>query len=296
MLILTALFFVLFFLSIFLFLSFRHGNPVHDMVRLPAYWVSVNKGKQGFATPETLSYGPSRQQYLLFVEEKSKGADKPAVFFIHGGGWQFGKPAYFLPHAEVLAAAGYPVYLLCHRKIPRYDVRHMQEDLDLGLKTCLTDLNARYGNQHPLILGGMSSGGNLSALKFLRDNNRDRILAGFFFAAPLDLDKMRMSLPIMLFAGRRQTSKYKTANPINYIDPEDKRPVLIMHGLRDGIVEPETSVSFFLKRNKTAPHSTQLVLWPEGNHFYPANWSFENGPVQETLLRWLSSCQQQMTG
>ncbi|MCB0706510.1 MAG: alpha/beta hydrolase [Saprospiraceae bacterium] len=290
---LSAPFMLVFVLLLFflLYVFVTSGNPFYDLVRLPRYWFLVNRHHVGFAQPEKIKYGPHPAQYHLFIAARNPTREQqPAILFIHGGGWQFGKPALFLAHAEVLSDAGYPVYLMCHRKVPRYHAKHMLEDLDLGFQACQADLSKRIGEKRKIIVGGMSSGGNLAALLFLKNASNDKLVAGFFQGAPLDLTKMPLSPSVTLFAGRRKKALFQFANPISYLKESDKRPVLITQGLKDGMVPPATSISFFKARLKHAPQTTRLILWPEGNHFYPASWSFDAGHIRQDLLRWLEAC------
>jgi acetyl esterase/lipase len=290
-----SVFFLILFCGLLLLLSFRPGNPIFDMIRLPRHLKKVKRAHPPTRDIQRIPYGPHRAQYLLYVAPGEDSAPhQPAIFFLHGGGWQFGHPRMFIHHGQVIAAAGYPVYLLCHRKIPWAGAAAIQQDVDEGFKTVLRDLAARGSTGRKVVFWGMSSGGNLGSLLFL-DSQRlarlgcsaARLAGGLFMAAPLDLDQMWFSPPLRTFAGRRRGTKYQTVNPILFIRPEDQRPILIIHSVQDGIVEISNATTFFRQRLQYAPQATQMIVLPRGIHFDPASWVYEDGKVRSYIFDWL---------
>ena len=240
-----------------------------------------------------VDYGKHPQQYYLecWLPEWER-ADRPLIVFIHGGGWQFAKPDYFTANAYKLARMGFRVVMISHRKIFRYRYPEMREDLNL-LNECIGRMpNAKRG----VILGGMSSGGNLSAHQGLDPKFPPpyRVLGLYFLGAPLDLNQMPLSPPVYGFAGKRGSSLFEKANTIRLADSVKEEKVWIGHGNMDAIVPVAAARSFYERLVNRRPEGTEYVELEGGTHIKIAAWSYDKNPLSDKLIEWLSSFEVQV--
>ena len=132
----------------FVFLILPKGNPIHEILHLPAYWWQLYRMDTRSLKPEKLAYGPHHRQYFIFVPppEKRVVPEKLVVYF-HGGGWKFGRPEQFIASAKAFHEAGYPVILPSLRRIPFANYFDMRKDLN-QLVLSITQLQQQYLQYH----------------------------------------------------------------------------------------------------------------------------------------------------
>lgn len=259
-----------------------------EFFQIFGHWYQVQTYPKQDLQIRKWSYGEHPQQYLLecWLPECER-ADRPLIVFIHGGGWQFAKPDYFTANAHKLASLGFRVIMPCHRKIFRYRYPAMREDLQLINAWVATRPQAARG----VILGGMSSGGNLSAHQGLDPDFPPpfKVLGLYFLGAPLDLDQMVMSPPVFGFAGWRGTTQYQKANAIRLADAVQDERIWIGHGDQDAVVPVAAARSFYRRLADRQPAYVEYCELPGGNHIKIAAWSYDKNPLADKLIDWLSS-------
>ncbi|RMG88490.1 MAG: hypothetical protein D6714_00615, partial [Bacteroidetes bacterium] len=109
----------------------------------------------------------------------------------------------------------------------------------------------------------------------------------FLLGAPLDLRLMRPSPNVYFFAGPRNGERFKRANPIEFLSPGHRLPVLGIHGMKDGFVEFESALAFYQKLEKICPTCLRFYPLPETTHLETAGWSFLDNGIREMLFSWL---------
>ena len=265
----------------------------HEFWQLWSHWQNLGLDEDAQFEEERISFGPHSRQYMLRIGPQESVHDK-AVFFYHGGGWQFGRPEQFRKYAHVLVREGYQVFLPSHRKIPFSNYGDMQADIQLALKAAMHWLRDRKGQERRMVIGGMSSGGNLAALLALDPENRraagvdlETIAGLFILAAPLNLDEMWMSPSLLAFAGPRGGDLYRQANPHAFLDAGMPPPMLIVHGAEDALVELAAAQSFYEKMQEQYPDRAEWLLLPQGSHLDVASWAYQDNFIRYTLLHWL---------
>ncbi len=242
-----------------------------------------------------IKYGRHFRQYFYLYEPLDSNTSKNNVIvYFHGGGWQFAKPEAFAANAQSWVDEGYAVFMPSHRRIPFFDYYDMREDLNLILEKVQLVMKEKGLVEQGIILGGMSSGGNLAALvlydRMALENinlNQDLFSGLFLFGAPLNLELMRPSPPIWFYAGKTGSPKFQKANPINYLKKNESVPVLGIHGTKDGLVEYKSASSFFDKLETINPEIIQFLQLENGTHLEAAGWSFMDNEVRPTLFEWL---------
>ncbi|RMG88343.1 MAG: alpha/beta hydrolase, partial [Bacteroidetes bacterium] len=164
---------ILIFLSVLLayvwaFWLVPKGNPLQEILQIPVWWARMMRLPTSDMARTKIKYGTHWRQYLVVCTPKNGAPGRRGVIvYIHGGGWQFSRPEVFGPNAAEWVRAGFVVVMPSHRRIPFYHCDHMREDLKLILEKTVEWMEAHEMGASRLILGGMSSGGNLAALAAL---------------------------------------------------------------------------------------------------------------------------------
>ena len=241
------------------------------------------------------SFGKHSKQYFLLMLPKATAPKRDKIIlYYHGGGWRAGSPEMFKANAKVFIDQGYPVVMPAHRKTPKYNYQAIREDLSVGLLKILEALQTHQLADKKIVLGGMSSGANLVAL-MLYDRKTlqgiglsQKIFAGIFLCgAPLDLNKMRDSFPLISFTGKRTEAMFQQANPINYLQEKESLPILFIHGKKDGFVPFLAGYNFIQKFKEKHAHLLTEFIIEKGSHMDAGNWVFYDRPLRKTLLKWL---------
>ena len=239
------------------------------------------------------TFGKHPRQYLCWFEPE-KDTRNQIIIFYHGGAWTFGTPEIFSNRAKILTQQGYQVIMPSHRKLPFNSYKEIREDLILTL-TKVYELMAKKGILHKkIILGGMSSGGNLIGLllfdnTFLKQTNftTEHFVGGFFLAAPLSLEGMTESFVLELYAGKKNTEIFKKASPINFLPDTFSKPVLIVHGTEDGIVKYQSTIDFVKALEKVSTILVDFYTIKGGSHLKAASWVYKNNALRKKILSWL---------
>lgn len=241
-------------------------------------------------------YGKHKRQYFLFLLPGEEQAMRDAVIvYIHGGGWQFGSPEMFRPNALSLVEMGYPVFMISHRRIPEFDILDMREDLVMCMLEIRKTMKSEGLSDKKIILGGVSSGGNLASLlafdSRLREavGWREELPAGvFLIAAPLNLGGMWQSPPLWFLAGKRDGDRFRLANPIDQLAKGENLRTLIIHGTHDGLVKYQSVVDFYKKMKVMGASDVQFETIKQGTHLDAASWCFPDHISNQILLNWLN--------
>lgn len=243
-------------------------------------------------------YGMYSGAALLMDVHKPANPNGYGVVFISGSGWtapmaysswQLKSNAQSMMYAKPLVAAGYTVFTLNHRALPRYRYPAAVDDVQRAVRFIRHNA-AKYGIRADRIgASGGSSGGHLVSMLGTLDGKGKpgdpdpveresaKVQCVVARAAPTDFFLMEpagarfvgVSLP-QTEAGRgpdKQSVEYKMyteASPVSHISADDP-PFLLMHGDKDELVPYAQSIEFE-KALKAARVTTKLVLVPGGGH------------------------------
>ena len=271
------------------------GVFLYEGLRLPPWAFRMETYPAGDYRKEKYSYGKHFRQYILYFQPKKAGTTKNhVIIYFHGGGWQFGRPEMFRANAQTLTKLGYHVFMPSHRRIPFFDIEDLREDTLSALLKIIEIMRAEGLEDKKIILGGISSGGNLAALLAFDRSilkkaglSQDIFSALFLLGSPLNLNGMWKSPPLRMLAGKRNGKVFKKASPIFHLQARESLPTLILHGEKDGLVEYASTVSFYEKMKQEGAKDVWFETLPEGNHLDSASWCFENHPSHKILLDWL---------
>ncbi len=88
----------------------------------------------------------------------------PAVFWIHGGGWQTGDKSMVALKPKAFMDAGFVFVSISHRLLPSVDMGAITRDVSSALGWVHRNIAAHGGDPDRLLVMGHSSGGQLAAL------------------------------------------------------------------------------------------------------------------------------------
>jgi len=282
-------------LTVFVGLMIR-GTLLHELLHLPLFHYRLFKNRPGPIDFYRHSFGTHTKQYFLhFPPSENEIEKKQVVIFFHGGGWSLGSPEMFKLNAAFFTKRGYHVFMPSYRRIPFYGYPEIREDLDAGFFEILEEMKELGLENHKIILGGTSAGGNLAALlaydrERLEARNVDpMIFSGMLlFGAALDLSLMYPSPVRWFYAGSSTDPAFKKASPINYLESEETLPVLMVHGTKDGLVAYRSAEAFIKKITERQSENLTIYILPEGTHLDVGSWNFFDNDLRKLMVDWLA--------
>ena len=258
-----------------------------DILRIRSYHRSLAALPVGVQW-ETIVFGEHhRQRGLLALQPEAPAA--PLAVWIHGGGWQFGNPALLEAFGDYFYARGYHVWMPSHRRLFRYRGCDIVDDLAAGFGELASRLPGRHdhgrlksrgqASRWPVLLGGMSSGGQLATLLALRPG----LWAGDAFAtagliacgAPLSLAHIGSSPTRRRLAGAARSQRWCDIDALHNLERAPDFPAVLLHGTADGLVPFESGLAFASKARSIGWDSLRFVPLPGGDHLSAARWIFE---------------------
>ncbi len=255
-----------------------------DLFRIPAYHRTLAQRPVGVQW-ESIAFGPHhRQQGLLALQPDQARA--PLAVWIHGGGWQFGSPQLLESFGDYFFERGYHVWMPSHRRLFRYRGKHILDDLIAGFSELVARLPAgdRLGSDsidapRPVLLGGMSSGGQLATLLALRQ----KLWAGSAFTTagliacggPLSLAQIGSTPTRRRLAGAVASARWCDIDALHNLTEAPDFPAIVLHGTADGLVPFESGLAFAAKAKRLGWDRLTFVPLPGGDHLSAARWIFE---------------------
>ncbi len=224
------------------------------------------------------------EQLLLDVYRPPvRGAPRPAVVLVHGGGMWTGSRADMAAPARQLARAGYVACAVDYRLVEAAAARHRWpaqiDDVQLAVRWVRANAG-RYGVD-PGRVGayGWSAGGQLAALLGMRDT-RDGSAALAAYPSRVkcvvdlagDVDLAAYTHPpalhevVALLGGTSDEvpERYRDVSPLSWID-ERTSPFLIVHGAPDDVVPIDQSLRL-VSALRAAGIDVEYVELPDAGH------------------------------
>lgn len=271
------------------------GTILHELLHIPNFWIKNFRIPKKNLVVHKVKFGKHRQQYFLFCQpKKNVPLKKHAILYFHGGGWMAGSPEILKAAGQLFADHGYVSVFSNYRKAPFFSYPEMREDISNCLKKLNQHLKEENFNIDKFIIGGMSAGANLAALLTYDDDELKKInispkqiRGAFLSGSPVDLSQMIWSFPLYFYAGKRKGINFQKANPINYLSKPESRPILMIHGNKDGLVPFRNTTTFLQKINSINPNLAKMHFIENGTHMDTASWSYENNEIRKAILNWL---------
>ena len=231
----------------------------------------------------TVDYDPKtgdRTTMDVMIPQGTSGAN-PAVFLVHGGGWEVGDKSAMRRMAEPLADLGYVTVSVGYRLIPEGVYPFSSQDV-----SCAWDFfiaNAKEYNVDPkrVAVLGYSAGGHLTNLHATGQSVQSianrcgvekttvRPAAAISSAGLSSLLDVNPDDTTETFLGGTKDAARATwieASPITHVDPTDP-PFLFVHGEDDVVVNHDQAKKMY-DALKKAGVEARLMTIPGGGHLF----------------------------
>jgi len=186
--------------------------------------------------------GSDNERQTLDVYAPTEGKDHPIVFWIHGGGWQYGDKAEVDAKPQACVDRGYVFVSVGYRLVPDVTIDVMAGDVAKAFRW-VHDNAAKYGgNPEAMIVTGHSAGAQLAALvsideRYLKAEGLS--LANIQGCIPVDGDTYDVPMQIATVEQKRADSyrrkfgdeeSQKNLSPVTHVAANKHiPPVLILH-------------------------------------------------------------------
>ncbi|MDR3574510.1 MAG: alpha/beta hydrolase [Anaerolineaceae bacterium] len=249
---------------------------------------------------EKVRFGSDPQQVMLLVwPSRPELRRKSAVLFLHGGGWYSGNPLLFRFVGHFFASLGYPTLLGGYRLAPNNKFPAQMEDIYRGLNTGLYALAQHGVNVDQIIAGGQSAGAQLSALLVYDRYHAARAsalqgksIAGYFsISGPISFaDCTNPELLKMIADLMGEGVDWNAADPIRFIQGDEKVPALLIHGDRDPLVDMANTRAFAARLAQSCANPVEVFLVRGGHHADLVALFVNDLPITQVLEKWLVRC------
>ena len=191
---------------------------------------------------------------------------RPAVVFIHGGGWMAGDKNVYEGRAKKYALAGFHTFSINYR-LAKFDNPETQWDAQLqDVRSFIRWLKANASNLRvdptKIAVCGDSAGAHLSLfLGCLRDVNA---VVNMFGPSDLTTPHMKYLLSSnALFGGKDDNELFESASPIRLVNLTTV-PVCTIHGTKDEVVPYSQAVE--LKKVLDNKYVENILVTYDGGH------------------------------
>jgi acetyl esterase/lipase len=197
--------------------------------------------------------------FLPPLEEKNR----PAVLFIHGGGWIEGDRSQLRGYGILLARLGFVCMCNSYRLSNESIWPAQIQDVNCAIRYLRTNATDLGLDPDRIGVSGNSAGGHLSLMAAA--TNYDQIFEGeggsnevsseikavCAIYPPTTIRQLEMLNPLenaflMLMGKEANKEDYDKASPLNYVT-EDYPPCMLIHGSTDSVVRLKDSTKFYEK-------------------------------------------------
>lgn len=272
------------------------NKPIRQGIEVIKHIIRLNHLKVRNENCEKFYYGfHERQYYQVYYPKYYTGQ---VIFYVHGGGWNIGKPEQHAYLGKWLSEKGFIVILPAYRYNYMASTSEMLTDIREAYRSSMALLEERLYCIEGVIVGGSSAGGHLAALFTLQKDypSTPPIKGLFCLAAPLDLQTMPFTLPIRKLTQKNTEQLSKYVNPLYYVTSSQTMPVLIVHGKQDAIVPYCASERFAEVYSLNHASILRYELLETFNHIdITSKWYYDEdlrAAIQPLLEAWLTELPQ----
>jgi len=122
------------------------------------------KAQQQTSNIPYVESGHERQVLDIYAPESAKGKSLPVMFWIHGGGWQFGDKSDVGLKPKVLCDRGFVFVSTNYRLLPEVEMEALTGDVTRSLGWVHRNIAKYGGDPQRIFVGGHSAGAQLAAL------------------------------------------------------------------------------------------------------------------------------------
>lgn len=228
-----------------------------------------------------------RRRLVLDVYRPPQGFEpKPAIVYVHGGGWASGSRRQSRFMCAELASRGFPVFAISYRFAPFAGLKEIISDCKAGLAWVRLRQGDYGADERTLVMGG-SAGGHLAAMLALTPNERrfqpgfedadTSVNGGVILYGVTELSSVHTTHKDPLFAWflrmvvrssfARQPELWRELEPVSWAS-ESAPAMLFVHGLADGVVPLAHSKLLLSKLKEAGAREASLLEVPLGHHAF----------------------------
>ena len=215
--------------------------------------------KEGIVIGEGGGRSLEADVFLPPLEEKNR----PAVLFIHGGGWIEGDRSQLRGYGILLARLGFVCMCNSYRLSNESIWPAQIQDVNCAIRYLRANATDLGLDPDRIGISGNSAGGHLSLMAAA--TNYDQIFEGeggnnevsseikavCAIYPPTTIRQLEMVNPLenaflMLMGKEAKKEDYDKASPLNYVT-EDYPPCMLIHGSTDSVVRLKDSTKFYEK-------------------------------------------------
>lgn len=201
-------------------------------------------------------------------------ARRPAVIYVHGGGWTTGRRQWFGPHAPLFAPAGrwfahrgMAAFSIDYRLAPAERFPAAVENVEAAVRWVRAHARRLHVDPRRIALLGGSAGANLAVLTALEGhgpNDRgDRVGAVVSWSGPMDLASFARQVPgfVSPYLGCRPEAcpeRADLASPDHHVDPSDP-PVFLVNSTNELVPVVQADEMVAALRRAGVPHRLLLL-------------------------------------
>ena len=235
--------------------------------------------KEGIVIGEGDGKSLEADVFLPPLEEKNR----PAVLFIHGGGWIEGDRSQLRGYGILLARLGFVCMCNSYRLSNESIWPAQIQDVNCAIRYLRANATDLGLDPDRIGVSGNSAGGHLSLMAAA--TNYDQIFEGeggsnevsskikavCAIYPPTTIRQLEMPNPLenaflMLMGKEAKKEDYDKASPLNYIT-EDYPPCMLIHGSTDSVVRLKDSTKFYEKLIEFN-RPTSLHIFSEEEHAF----------------------------
>jgi acetyl esterase/lipase len=227
-------------------------------------------------------YGDDILQRLDIYLPKSTSARRPAVVWVHGGGWTEGDKRQGANSISVLSnllvARGFVAFSVNYRLLPKHGHPAQLDDVQRAIRWIRANADKYQVDPDRIGATGISAGGHLVAMLAVRDTrakqNDDldkfssRVQASVSLNGPTDFRSSAETTPVLTNVARRFTGgdakQAIDASPAAFVD-KSASPILFIIGDKDTLI-PNSHSSRMAEALKKSGVEAEVLVIPGGGH------------------------------
>ena len=203
--------------------------------------------------PESVSFGPEKDQYFLYYEPQQRKSEK-IICWVHGGGWNAGNPRFFDYVGQAVAAQGYRMISGGYRLSPKNKYPVQIEDVCACYNAALSFLKEKGEENPQIIVAGPSAGAHLTSILCYSESAQKEYgvdispVIGFIgFGGPYSF-REDQSKTVSLLLDQLFAKNYdrKQAEPVSLMC-RNNIPMLLIQSRHDGLIQFECAQDFAAK-------------------------------------------------
>ena len=245
---------------------------------------------------EKVSFGDHKDQYLLYFEPEKVSSDK-VIIWVHGGGWNAGRPKDFYYVGQAIAKAGYRCISLGYRLSVKFKYPCQIEDVCAGYNKAIGFLRDKGIDVSKVIVSGPSAGAHLTSILCYSKADQERYgvdvsnVIGFIgFGGPYCFEKCQ-DFAIRTLLNCLFTKEYdrKQAEPVSLMT-RNSIPMLLIQSEHDGLLDFGNAEAFEKKAKELGNKCELYRVEDEKNthSWYTAGCFFETREENKCIDKFFS--------